>query len=237
VRKYRAADGGERAWFDPGEIDRIMEVELNKALLLPSAASPSVDVERFIERHLGARLDQHADLEPAVLGLTEFFDGDRPKISINKSLTGSALDDGETSAGMLGRWRATLAHEAAHVLLHQWLFQVAIGNHDLFAQRDQADRGGRQLCLKRNASFRAVADWREVQANEGMAALLMPRIFFLGIARAEIERNFPSGLIPDGQEWRIAGPLAALLSVSKQAVTIRLSSLKLVAPKGQEQLF
>ena len=81
MKKFRALDGGERLWFDPGEIDRIMEAELRKASLQPSIEGPVVDVERLIERHLKAALDQYADLDPKVLGLTEFFEGRPPKIS------------------------------------------------------------------------------------------------------------------------------------------------------------
>jgi len=238
VKKFRAPDGGERLWFDPGEIDRIMEAELRKASLQPSIEGPAIDVERLIERHLNVALDQYADLDPTVLGVTEFFEGRPPKISINKSLTGSALDEDETQAGVLGRWRATLAHEAAHVLLHRWLFEFAVGNMSLFGSDEHAETQGRQLprCMKRDASYRPVPDWREFQANEGMAAILMPRTFFLSVARREIEKTFPGGAIPEGQEWRIAVPLARLLRVSKQAAMIRLTTLTLVVPTGQGQL-
>ena len=123
MKKYRASDGTERLWFNPGEIDQLVHMELTRASLYPSAATPVVDIERLIERHLRASLDQYADLEPGVLGLTEFLVGRPPKISINRSLTGSALDEDETQSGVFGRWRATLAHEAAHVLLHRELFE------------------------------------------------------------------------------------------------------------------
>lgn len=238
MKKFRAPDGGERLWFDPGEIDHIVEAELRKASLQPSIEGPVVDVERLIERHLKVALDQYADLDPTVLGLTEFFDGKPPKISINKSLTGSALDEDETQAGVVGRWRATLAHEAAHVLLHRWLFEFAVGNMSLFGDDERTEPRGRQLprCMKRDASYRPVPDWREFQANEGMAAILMPRTVFLSAARREIEQTFPTGVIPEGQEWRIAVPLARLFKVSKQAATIRLATLKLAPATSQEQL-
>ncbi len=237
MKTFRAPDGGERLWFDPGEIDRIIESELRKASLLPSVEAPVVDVERLIEKHLKVALDQYADLDAAVLGVTEFFEGGPPRISINKSLTESALDEDDTQLGALGRWRATLAHEAAHVLLHRTLFEFAVGNMSLFDRDSRAASPVRQLprCMKRDASYRAVPDWREFQANEGMAAILMPRSFFLSAARREIEQTFPSGSIPEGEEWRVAAPLARRLGVSKQAATIRLTTLKL-ASTAQERL-
>lgn len=234
MRTTRGPDGRDRLWFDGDEIERIMEAELRKASLLPDAAKPEVDIERFIEKHLRAHLDQYAVLEPSVLGLTEFVAGKPPKVSINKTLTGSALDEDESAPGMLGRYRATLAHEAAHILLHRCLFEFAIGNMSLFEQPTKT--ATLQRCLKRDASFRRVTDWREFQANEGMAALLMPRTIFTSVARTHIERVFPGRIdIPDGQGLRVVPFLANAFSVSRQAATIRLTTLKLLA-KGQERL-
>jgi len=43
-------------------------------------------------------------------------------VSINKNLTGAALDYDDTPSGILGRYRPTVAHEAAHVIVHRCLF-------------------------------------------------------------------------------------------------------------------
>ncbi|MGK3962060.1 ImmA/IrrE family metallo-endopeptidase [Sorangium sp. So ce118] len=238
MREYRGPDGRQRLWFDPGEIDRIMEAELRKASLHPKADAPAVDIERFIERHLKVGLDQYADLEPSILGLTEFVSGKSPKISINRVLTGSALDEDETQPGVLGRWRATLAHEAAHVLLHRCLYEFATGNMSLFGDNDVPSADARTLhrCLKRDVSYRQVSDWREVQANQGMAALLMPRTVFLQVARGEIHRLYPKGAITDGEEDGVAAALASRFEVSRQAARIRLNTLGLVSPQGQGRL-
>lgn len=93
MRQYRGPSGDERIWFDPPEIEQMMTSELRKAGLMPTEASPVVKLEAFIERHLKAKLNQYADLEPNVLGVTHFFEGKPPTISINKDLTGSALDE------------------------------------------------------------------------------------------------------------------------------------------------
>jgi hypothetical protein len=199
---------------------------------LPNDDAPSVNIERFIERHLKVHLDQHADLDTSVLGLTEFFAKGPPKISINKVLTGSALDEDESSPGILGRWRATLAHEASHVMLHRCLFEFAKGNMSLFANAvdQKADGGSLQRCLKRDVSYQPVSDWREVQANQGLAALLMPKSLFLKVARTEIGHAFPGrGQVPAGLEDRVAPALALKFEVSKQAARIRLGTLGLVA--------
>jgi hypothetical protein len=91
-----------------------------------------VDIEKFIEGHLEAQLDQYADLEPAVLGITEFCPGERPLDRINKDLTDSALDNPDSPGVLLGRWRATLAHEGSHIILHLCLFQLNPQQGSLF---------------------------------------------------------------------------------------------------------
>src|SRR5262245_52314045 len=115
---YRARDGSQRFWLDPRDIEVMMEDELRNAGLLPTAQAPVVDLEALIERHLNARLDQYAELETSVLGQTEFFPGQRPHVLINRDLTDGAMDDDESPRGLRGRWRATLAHEASHIVLH-----------------------------------------------------------------------------------------------------------------------
>jgi hypothetical protein len=101
-----------------------MEDELHRAGLWPGQDSPAVDVEGFIEGHLKASPDRYAALEGDVLGLTEFRRGATPLVRINQDLTGSAMDGEWCPPGIQGRWRATLAHEASHVVLHRMLFEL-----------------------------------------------------------------------------------------------------------------
>lgn len=239
MRQYRGAGGEECVWYDEDEIERMMEAELRKSGLLPTAEDPVVDLERLIQRHLKAKLDQYAELDAAVLGVTEFVAQQPPKVSINRELTGSALDEDETTPGILGRWRATLAHEAAHILLHRFLFEFAAGNLDLFNRRPDDAQAAKKLlrCLKRDLSYRSVSDWREVQANKGMAALLMPRRVFAEVARGEIDAAYPTTkTVPAGGDERIVAKLAATFQVSRQAARIRMGTLNLISPPGQGQL-
>ncbi len=239
MKSYRGPDGSERVWYEDAEIDRMMDGELRKAGLLPTAAAPAIDIEKFVERHLRAVLDQYADLDESTLGITEFFVGGSPKISINRVLTGSALDEDESPPGVLGRWRATLAHEASHVLLHRFLYEFAANNLSLFGTASETQPATKRLqrYLKRNASYRTVSDWREVQANKGMAALLMPRQLFLEVTRSEIAAAYPTrNQIPPGGEDTVAAALATKFKVSRQAARIRLETLAVLSPAGQGQL-
>ena len=132
MRWYRGPDGDERLWLEPQEIETIMEDELQKADLLPSIDDPVVEIERFLEAHLLADLDQYADLDQDVLGVTEFRAGQPPRVLINKDLTGSAMGADWVAPGIEGRWRATLAHEGVHILLHRVLFELNADQASLF---------------------------------------------------------------------------------------------------------
>jgi hypothetical protein len=235
MKRYKGADG-ERLWFEPSEIEHMMETELGKAGLMATADEPAVDMERFLEGHLGVDLDQYAPLDSEVLGVTEFRQGAPPKVSINKELTGSALDDGDSQGGILGRWRATLAHEAAHVLLHRILFEVNLDQGNLFGGSESV--GGAQKlmrCLKREVSYGASGkDWREVQANRGMAAILMP----VGLFREVTARILRQPTLEDGSpgEREAASRLAEAFKVSRQAASIRLRTLGFLTPPKQRTL-
>jgi hypothetical protein len=241
MKWYRGRDGNERLWLERDEIESMMEDELRKAKLFPPQEDPVVDIERFIERHLRVQMDQHADLEPIVLGVTEFYTDFPPKIFINRDLTG-AVDDDETPPGVLGRWRATLAHEASHVVLHRVLFELQGNQGGLFHVDATSEEQIQRLmrCLKSNVLFRnGGSDWREVQANLGMAALLMPRSLFSTVANEESYRlGFQSeAVIPGSFEAEmLAARMSTLFSVSRQAALIRLETLGLLASASQQRL-
>jgi hypothetical protein len=236
---YRGKDGQERLWFSATDIENMMEDELRRFNCFPAAGTPTVDVERFIQC-LGVRMDQYADLDASVLGLTEFFSDQPPRILINRDLTG-AIDNDETPPGIRGRWRATMAHEASHVVMHRILFEQKQNQQALF--QTQGDIPAKQLmrCLKRSVLFRGggSGDWREVQANMGMAELLMPQSIFRQIARNLIQQHsFAPDVLSIGSNAAgvLTGELAALFDVSKQAAGIRLESLGLLSAAQQNWL-
>lgn len=214
----------------------MMESELRKAGLYPTLKEPAVDVERFIGHHLRVKLDQHADLDASVLGLTEFYAGAPPKISINRDLT-NAIDDDESQPGLLGRWRATLAHEASHVLMHRILFELPPGQQNLFGVEEPTAGGQLMRCLKSNVLFRGGSrDSREIQANMGMAALLMPARFFVALVSETVQEiGIETTTLVAGSP--AAAELATVLRdrcrVSKQAALIRLETTCVLSPPNQ----
>jgi len=240
VRRYRAADGSVRVWLDPAEIDALAEDALHRAGLMPTLQAPVVDVEALVEDSLGADLDQYAPLPRDVLGVTEFRGGLPPKVLINRDLTEAAFDVPAPAAGARGRWRATVAHEAAHILLHRVLAEPDPSQTSLL-ELPAPDLPSQRLfrCLKREVTFGGGSDWREVQANRCMAALLMPRSLFLQAvawAKAEVGLFPEEALRAEGLDG-VVRRLARRFQVSRQAAGIRLEELGLVAAPGQRALY
>ena len=240
MKEYRSPTGERRLWFDQEEIEWMMEDQLRNAGLLPSISYPAIDLEELLEGHLRVKLDLHARLDVDVLGMTQFRSGKRPLVSINKDLTSRAEME-EAAGGSLGRWRATLAHEAAHVVLHRVLFDVPPEQGSFFEVK-----GLERLmlrCLMRDVSFtRGNYDWKEVQANRGMAALLMPsRIFrnsVRNIAKATTVNDLAAE-IPVSDSHEFSGFLLDLSrrwEVSQEAARIRLETLGLLRISSEPML-
>lgn len=236
---YRGVEGDQRIWYEPQDIERIMSDELRKSGQRLTADNPAPDLERFVEAHLRVTLDQYADLPESVLGLTEFVVGRRPSIKINAALT-EAAESVPANPGMRGRWRATIAHEASHVLLHQYLFDPAMAQVQHGDYRDPepivVESGGLMRCLHRDIndqratpSGRGSRDWREIQANRGMAALLMPAQSFRRAA-LRVASGLSSGLVTAGSAdaESLVEAMAAEFSVSRQAAGFRLEGLGLL---------
>jgi len=234
VKWYKSADGDQRIWYEQDEIELIATDELRRAHLYPTPISPVVDLEQFIEKHLRSKLDQYATLPDDVLGATEFTPGERPRVQINRALTASAVD--EPVAGAFGRWRATMAHEGSHILLHRVLFDLNPGQTMLFDVPVAESARLRLLrCLHRNIVGRGGGDWREVQANRGMAALLMPQALFRDLTHVEMEalNLTPRALEKDQDKvLELVRALARRCGTSQQAAGIRLETLALVPQTG-----
>ncbi len=216
-----------------------MEGELRRTDSFPTDEHPSVNIERVIDG-LGVRMDQHAKLDATVLGQPEFYEDRPPKIFINGDLTG-AMDNDETVLGIRGRWRATIAHEGSHVVMHRVLFELNRGQEGLFQMEEQPGPQRLMRCFKKNVLFRGggAGDWREVQANMGMAALLMPQTLFRRSAVNMVKaHSLGAGTLVAGSPSAalLTAEMAALFEVSKQAAGIRLETLEILSPVGQPWL-
>ena len=198
-----------------------------------------MNLERLIEIHLNAKLDQYAELPDDVLGLTHFQSRQRIHISISKELTESA-EVPSPRPGVVGRWRATMAHEASHVILHRYLFDPVLSGGYVNDSADQKPRYARLMHFLSNDVVaentenwnrtRRAKDWCEVQANMGMAALLMPRRLFNRVAHQQIDELKLSGITKGSPSATfLCSAISEIFQVSKQAASIRLESLAIVS--------
>ena len=241
MKEYRDNSGEQRIWYEESEIDQIMERELTKAGLLPDASEDdvSVEIESFVESHLGIPFDQYAKLESDTLGVTRFVRGKPPTIEINRDLTISAFEAPHESPGALGRWRSTVAHEIGHVLLHRRLFHVnTIQGLPFFSNKLASDRSPSLMrCLKRNVGYCIGAtDWREVQANMAIGALLMPRPIFAKVVAQEEEKLLlgPQPIQEEAPELRsLVSAVARRFQVSKASAKIRIEGIGRIERRGQ----
>jgi hypothetical protein len=236
MKRYRGSDGKERLWIEPEEIEATMERELRKSEFYPDCSAPAVDIEGFVEQYLRVAFDDHAVLPADVLGVTEFYSDRNPKIFINRDLTEEAMDVEDSPTWLKGRWRATMAHEAAHVIFHRGLFQANQAQMRLLAMEAPRADGQPQRCLKRDVAFGGrCSDWREVQANMGMAALLMPKRLFCEICAEERSAERLHGKIGKGtiDALHLASRLGSRFHVSTQAALIRLETVGVLCLDAQ----
>lgn len=130
-----------------------------------------------------------------------------------------------------------MAHEASHVLLHRVLFELDDNQFFLFDIERPKIGPTLMRCLKREVSFdRRSSDWREYQANRGMAALLMPRELFRELAAQEatsLGLRLSASEAASEAARLLAGRLSRRCGVSRQAASIRLETLALVRLPGQ----
>lgn len=234
---YPGPEGDQRIWYEPEDIEQIASEQLRRAELMPTLNDPVTDVERLIEGHLHAELDLYAELPDGVLGLTDFPVRGAPKVFIDSALT-EARDAENAPAGAVGRWRSTLAHEASHIFLHRYLFDPEMAQLAGRSGVAVPSEGGLMRCLHRDispaeadwGSVRRRSDWREVQANRAMAALLMPRRLFKRLAVREMGRlGLGTWPVAVSDIEVLTTALADVLQVSKQAARIRLDSEFLIA--------
>ena len=243
MKDYRSPNGERRLWFEDNEIEEIMTDELQRCGMFPSALAPVVDLEAFLELHLRVKLDLYSELGPNLLGVSSFATGRRSIVEISRKLTAQA-HEGAAPMGTLGRWRATLAHEAAHVILHRRLVDVPQAQGSLFAQCTKPeDETAITQCFERDIWFaRGTGDWKEVQANQGMASLLMPGSLFTSMTRELVGAQIADDLLAyipaadTGTFSDLLRELSVLCEVSREAARIRLNTLGLARPSSEPML-
>lgn len=198
-----------RLWYEESEIESIVARELALAGRPTLPGRPATDVDAFLELHLGV-VPEFTWLPRGVLGATEFTARGQVRLQVSAELSHRA-DRGGAAEKLL---RSTLAHEAAHLLLHRILFLKE--SADLFGGLASRSELCRSVGVPRTGYQ---GEWWEWQANRGMSALLLPRDA-LTAWLADRERALPGERVTPRRE------AAALeFGVAAEAVRRRLAQL------------
>ena len=206
-------------WYTWREVEHLAEDLLRRAGAW-SEEPAATDIESLLELHLGVRVDYAADTDPDVLGYTEFRA--TPEVKVAQWLTEAASGPG-ASPGIVGRWRATLAHEAGHIVLHAGARTRPRAWAKLTgAMLEDFDPG-------EAAALRTI----EYQANMMMVALLMPerRVVRCLLGMTDGREVFPPLAGEDGVALELELGLARTFSVSREMARIRMAALGMREPE------
>jgi Zn-dependent peptidase ImmA (M78 family) len=240
------------------KIELRMEAEVRSSGLWSTDSDAVFEVEDFLEKHLKAILDVDATLADEVMGEVTFRSGKRPCVKINADLSYDA--EHSNKLGSLGRWRMTVVHEGAHIILHEPYFVSTAGQTSLWDD----DEPQVHRCYKHNLEAMGVRDlaspdnsicnlsWNsgrllneseqtarmEIQANRAAAALLMPRFAFLpaAIEAFDAVNQRLNNLSDSARQQAVVAQLAQRFVVSQQAARIRCHQLGVLERAGQSKL-
>ena len=234
MKTYRTASGpfSEQPFYETKEIEAMCTQELRKLNLYPAVPSP-IRVDRFIEKRFGVQ-PTYEELPKGVLGLTRFGEKGVEQIVVAKALD----DEGTRSAER--RLRTTLAHEAGHGLLHAYLFAFASKPGSLFGDGLASD-APKILCRDvatgdaQGAKGKPPYRWWEFQANQAMAALLLPKALVRKAIQPLLAPQGRLGLLglPAEQRADAERLLAETFDVNPIVARIRLEGLGSPAGDGQ----
>ena len=229
---------GVRLYFEPVEFEQMMDgLRLRTG---PDAfqEGTGVDVDLVLLKAFEIEAD-YVDLPPGVLGRTLFNSDGRPRVEVSRELEEASFDDGLARR----RLRTTLAHETGHVACHASLFIEDTETMSLFPDDIAAKKKNSTLCRDESVGVfdqrRYRGEWWEYQANQCMAALLLPRRLFREKTGGALEAM---GVVSFGEAVRmdrsdeVVRSLANCFDVSQEAIYYRLKGMGYVPDEEQKSL-
>jgi hypothetical protein len=192
------------------ECERIMESFLLSRYGQYSIPVPTEALVELLERET-TEVNLYCDLSAEgeeVHGVTEFFPGQKPNVSIARELSYQHWRE--------HRKRSTLPHEYGHVHWHTWLFDRYCNRHE------------RHKCLRAQIVLASgEIDWMEWQAGYISGAMLMPRSRMqLHVAAFRAERGVEGRLDEESIEGQLLiQRTSELFKVSPEAARVRLRQL------------
>lgn len=188
MKELRTTRGpfSSRPFYESKDIERICEVELQHVSLLPRQPEP-IRIDRFIEKRFGV-VPEARDLPLGILGYTTFTEH-----GVKEIIVAASLETEDTTTNRR-RARTTFAHEAGHGLLHAHLFATTTVRQRNLPGTDPEPL--RVMCRNEALGREGGYDgrWWEFQANQAMAALLLPRHLVLDSVAAFLSEEGLLGL-------------------------------------------
>lgn len=230
-----ASPWGQRVHFEAHEFESMMDELLHRAGEDVFVEGTGVNADQVLLRALALEAD-YVDLPDGVMGRTLFRGDGRAEIQVSRALA-DAAEDNQTARRRL---RTTLGHETGHVACHQHLFVADTETIDLFALRDRDASRHAVLCREGAVGrMRYHGHWWEYQANQCMAALLLPR-WLLGprvdaVLRAHDLPSFAEA-IRTGVAGELIQELCDQFDVSQEAMFYRLQAFGHVPNVAQPEL-
>lgn len=214
----------ERPHYLPAELDDTCEQLVDAFLKQRHGAVRypiSTDDLMVLVEGKASDLDLYADFSREageVEGVTEFLQGDKPRVRIAAGLTQDARRE--------NRLRTTLTHELGHVEFHAFLFALPRPDQ-LFALPESAEPDRAAACRRETILSTSMSDWMEWQAGYACGALLMPLTALRAVVRSVFEQLGIAGPTPARSlagETLIASVLEAF-QVSSDAARVRLTKV------------
>ncbi|QSX09567.1 ImmA/IrrE family metallo-endopeptidase [Alkalibacter rhizosphaerae] len=218
-----------------------------------------LDVELFVENYAELEMD-YKDLthDGSILGMIVFndchipvYDSERNKakrIPVNEKtiiVDNMLLEDDQRRRG-----RFTLAHEAAHWILHRHLYLKDKSQISLFDVMDVAQQNLPLIKCRtvdieshRNKDFKTDEEWMEWQADYLASTMLMPKKAFCKVASGKFQAaKIQIGYCKLGTDFEtdikaelIACEIADIFDVSLTAAKIRLKGLGFIKDQKDHQ--
>ncbi len=209
-------------------VEAICSLALAEVGLLPAEPSP-IRIDRFIEKKFGISHD-YDETPDGVLGFSLFN-----KRGVTTIVIARALDE-EGTVSSKRRIRTTLAHEAGHGLLHRHLFVSGKKPEALFNDGVEEPK---ILCREVSEAFskRGSYDggWWEVQANQAIGPLLMPRTLVYKLLEPLLVTQGTLGfkVLEAAKRETAARLIAETFDVNPAAARVRVDVLYPAALAGQ----
>jgi len=199
------------------------------------AEGQGIDVDLVLLRCFAVEAD-YVDLPPNTLGRTFFAPDGRVQVQVSRYL--AELAEGDETARR--RLRTTMAHECGHISCHRQFFIRDCETLSLFTDDRIAKSEPAILCRNETVGKHAYkGEWWEFQANQCMAALLLPKELVVPRVVAALARcgqeSFEGAIREDRAEG-ILRELANQFDVSVEATFYRLQDFGYIPAKTQAPL-